>query len=48
MKPGEILEIAADDPGFAKDLPAWCSLTGEKFIEIQQNGPTLTGYVEKT
>ena len=47
MKPGEVLEIVADDPGFASDLPAWCRLTGEKFIEIKQEGPYLTGYVEK-
>jgi tRNA 2-thiouridine synthesizing protein A len=47
MKSGEVLEIMADDPGFAKDLPAWCGLTGEKFLEIRQDGPVLTGYVAK-
>jgi tRNA 2-thiouridine synthesizing protein A len=47
MKPGEVLEIVADDPGFAKDLPAWCGLTGEKFIEVKQEGAFFTGYVEK-
>jgi len=47
MKPGEVLEIVADDPGFADDLPAWCGLTGEKFIEIKEEGPLFTGYVEK-
>ncbi len=47
MKPGEILEIVADDPGFAKDLPAWCTLAGEKFLAMQQTGQLLTGYVEK-
>lgn len=47
MKPGEILEIIADDPGFEKDLPAWCSLSGEKFLEMQHKGTFFTGYVEK-
>ncbi|MDP2268690.1 MAG: sulfurtransferase TusA family protein [Deltaproteobacteria bacterium] len=47
MKSGEVLEIVADDPGFAKDLPAWCGLTGEKFIEIKQAGSLFTGYVKK-
>ena len=28
MQPGEILEIMADDPGFEKDIPAWCALSG--------------------
>ena len=47
MKSGEVLEIVADDPGFAKDLPAWCDLTGEKFREIKQDALCFTGYVEK-
>jgi tRNA 2-thiouridine synthesizing protein A len=47
MKSGEVLEITADDPGFAKDLPARCGLTGEKFLAMQQDGPLFTGYVEK-
>ena len=47
MKQGEILEIVADDPGFEKDLPAWCSMTGEKFLNMKREGSFLTGYVEK-
>jgi len=47
MKPGEILEILADDAGFEKDLPAWCKLTGEEFIEIKKEGNILKGYVKK-
>ena len=47
MKPGEILEIVADDPGFKKDLPAWCSLSGEKFLEMEKEGSLYHGYVEK-
>lgn len=47
MKSGEVLEIVADDPGFAKDLPAWCSMTGERFMEMKQEGQFFTGYVEK-
>lgn len=47
MKPGEVLEITADDPGFEKDLPAWCSMSGEKFLEIKKEGSTLKGYVMK-
>ncbi len=47
MRSGEILEIIADDPGFEKDLPAWCNMTGQKFIEIKKVGPLLKGYVQK-
>ncbi len=47
MKPGEVLEVVADDPGFAKDLPAWCALTGEQFLEMKQEGRYFKGYVKK-
>jgi len=47
MKPGEILEVVADDPGFEKDLPAWCNLSGEKLLEMKKEGPFFTGYVKK-
>lgn len=48
MKPGELLEITADDPGFEKDLPAWCDTSGEKFLEMEKDGNILKGYVMKT
>ena len=48
MKPGEILEITADDAGFEKDLPAWCKMSGEEFIEIKKDGNILKGYVRKS
>ena len=47
MKAGEVLEILADDPGFEKDLPAWCGMTGEKFLEIKKEGNIIKGYVMK-
>ncbi|MEK6645726.1 MAG: sulfurtransferase TusA family protein [Candidatus Firestonebacteria bacterium] len=47
MQSGEILEITADDPGFEKDLPAWCNMTGNKFLEIKKEGNILKGYVIK-
>ncbi|MFC1522669.1 sulfurtransferase TusA family protein [Elusimicrobiota bacterium] len=47
MKPGEILEVTADDPGFEKDLPAWCKNAGQEFVELKKEGPYLKGYVKK-
>ncbi|CAM3951474.1 CoA-disulfide reductase [Mesobacillus thioparans] len=32
MQDGEVLEIHATDPGFAKDIKAWCEKTGNKLI----------------
>ncbi len=49
MKRGEILEIIADDPGFLKDLPAWCQMTGEKCLAIfKDKDNTIKGYVKKS
>ena len=47
LKPGDTLEILADDIGFEKDLPAWCELSGVEFLEIQKDGKILKGYVRK-
>jgi TusA-related sulfurtransferase len=47
MKSGEILEITVDDPGFEKDLPAWCRMSGETFLEVKKEGTILKGYVLK-
>ncbi|HAX61786.1 MAG TPA: hypothetical protein DCX95_04395 [Elusimicrobia bacterium] len=44
---GEVLEILSDDPGFEKDLPAWCKLSGEEFLEIKKEGNIIKGYVKK-
>ena len=34
MKPGDILEITALDPGAPTDLPAWCRMTGHELISM--------------
>ena len=47
MKPGEVLEILADDIGFEKDLPAWCKSAGQKFLELKTEGAVIKGYVMK-
>lgn len=47
IQSGQILEILADDPGFEKDLPAWCNMTGEKFLGMEKEGKILKGHVMK-
>jgi tRNA 2-thiouridine synthesizing protein A len=47
MYPGEVLEVIADDPGFEKDLPAWCSLSGEECLAMKRDGALFIGYIEK-
>lgn len=47
LNSGEVLEVIADDPGFLKDLPAWCEATGNQLMEIKKEGIILKGYVKK-
>lgn len=47
MQPGQVLEIIADDPGFEKDLPAWCQASGQEFLEMRRDGALFKGYVRK-
>jgi len=35
LKDGEILEIRATDPGFKKDIAAWCDKTGNTFLKAE-------------
>jgi len=32
MRPGERIEIVAEDPGAPTDLPAWCRMTGHTLV----------------
>jgi len=47
IKSGEVLEVLADDPGFEKDLPAWCKMTGQEYLGMEKEGRILKGYVKK-
>ncbi len=48
MRPGQVLEVLADDPGFEKDLPKWCEMTGEKCLGIVKEGAIYHGFVKKS
>lgn len=47
LESGDILQISASDPGFAKDVPAWCTMTGNKLLEIRTEGKKITASVQK-
>ena len=32
LVPGQILEVASDDEGIKKDMPAWCQSTGHEML----------------
>jgi tRNA 2-thiouridine synthesizing protein A len=35
MKPGQLLQLTARDPGARADIPAWCRMTGHTLIAEQ-------------
>ncbi len=47
LKPGEVLEVVADDKGIKMDMPAWCQATGNEFLGIEEEGGEIKVYVRK-
>lgn len=48
-RPGEIVELLADDPGVEDDLPVWCKETGHLLMSIQRNEEGIfVAYVQAT
>jgi len=47
LKPGEILEVVADDKGIKLDMPAWCEATGHEFLGVEEEGGEIRVYVRK-
>jgi NADPH-dependent 2,4-dienoyl-CoA reductase/sulfur reductase-like enzyme/peroxiredoxin family protein/rhodanese-related sulfurtransferase/TusA-related sulfurtransferase len=47
LSDGDILSIAASDPGFAKDVPAWCNITGNKLLQVKTEGKKIIAMVQK-
>ena len=47
LQPGQVLKVTATDPGFARDIPAWCTSTGNQLLDLKQEGTTLTALIRK-
>ena len=47
LKPGEVLEVVADDKGIKLDMPAWCETTGHEFLGAEEEGNEIKVYVKK-
>ena len=48
LTPGQILEVAASDTGFATDLPAFCKAQGLEFLGVEKHAGILTGKLRKS
>ncbi|MEA4964651.1 MAG: FAD-dependent oxidoreductase [Oscillospiraceae bacterium] len=47
MQNGQMLEVAASDPGFVKDIGAWCRRTGNTLVSNTQRGTDYVAQVRK-
>ena len=47
IKPGQRIEISATDPGFERDVKAWCQTTGNTLIEQTNSKGIFRAVVEK-
>lgn len=47
MQDGETLEVTASDPGFVKDIGAWCRRTGNTLIVSERRGTEYVALVRK-
>lgn len=47
LKVGERLQIKATDPGFAKDVAAWCNMTGARLIRVENKAGIVHATLEK-
>jgi tRNA 2-thiouridine synthesizing protein A len=47
LKPGEVLEVIADDPAAKKDFVSWCKTTGNELLEFKEENGVLKFYIRK-
>jgi NADPH-dependent 2,4-dienoyl-CoA reductase/sulfur reductase-like enzyme/peroxiredoxin family protein/TusA-related sulfurtransferase/rhodanese-related sulfurtransferase len=48
LKNGEIMEVSASDPGFARDISAWTRRTGNTLVSNEKRGNDYVALVQKT
>lgn len=47
MRQGEVMEVSASDPGFARDIGAWCRRTGNTLLSSERRGGDYVALVRK-
>lgn len=46
LKPGDVLEVIATDPGVMHDIPSWCRLSGHTIVEKKEIDSTFHIFIE--
>lgn len=47
MKDGQVMEVSASDPGFARDIVAWARRTGNTLLSNERHGDDYVALVKK-
>lgn len=47
LKKGDLLEVAATDPGFISDIKSWCDNTGNQLLKVEKKGNTIEALIRK-
>ncbi len=47
LKDGDVIEVSANDPGFAKDIVSWCRRTGNTLVANTRRGDEYVALVKK-
>ncbi|MGE4354807.1 MAG: DsrE/DsrF/DrsH-like family protein [Oscillospiraceae bacterium] len=47
LKNGDVMEVSASDPGFVRDIGAWCRRTGNTLLSAEQRGNDYVALVKK-
>jgi TusA-related sulfurtransferase len=47
LRVGEVLEVLSSDAGIVGDMPAWCKMTGQEYLGLEQRGDVYHVFVRK-
>ncbi|UCE90969.1 MAG: sulfurtransferase TusA family protein [Methanobacteriota archaeon] len=47
LRPGQVLELLADDVGSEDDVPAWTNRTGNELLAMDEDGGVFRFYIRK-
>jgi len=45
---GDIIEVQATDPGFKPDIKSWVEKTGNKLVELKEEGGIIKAVIKVT
>lgn len=48
MNDGEVMEVSASDPGFTRDISAWCRRTGNLLLSNERSGNDYVACIKKS